>query len=299
MEIQYFNRQKGLLEVEKVYGDKAINWLYDSVLGKSVSGLLSRRLISSFYGNYQNLGLSKGKINRFVSEFNIDLSEFKPATAGTTESPYPNFNSFFIREFKDGLRSFPEDDNLMGAPCEARYFAYDRHYEDQTIPVKGNFLSAKNIIQNERWYPDFKDGPILLARLCPVDYHRFHFPDSGKLLDSYRISGAFHSVNPLALKARPSIFIENERHVSILETENFGKIAYVEVGAMMVGKIVQSYKKSTYLRGEEKGYFLFGGSTVIAFGEPGRWSPDQDIINQTNNGVETLVNLGKPIASRL
>ena len=134
---------------------------------------------------------------------------------------------------------------------------------------------------------------MMIARLCPVDYHRFHFPDSGSMVERYTLSGKFHSVNPVALKAQPTIFLENERCVSILKTDNFGYLAYVEVGALCVGKIVQSTNEMVrFERGQEKGYFLFGGSTVIVLGEKGKWLPDSDILENTRKGHETFIKLG-------
>ena len=146
---------------------------------------------------------------------------------------------------------------------------------------------------------EFDGGAFLIARLCPVDYHRYHYPDNGKTIKAFQIKGNYHSVNPLALKYRPDIFMKNERRVSILETENFGKLAYIEVGATCVGKIVQSFDESLpFKRGDEKGYFLFGGSTVIVYGQKGRWVPSPDIIKNTELGIETYIHLGDTVGVR-
>jgi phosphatidylserine decarboxylase len=168
---------------------------------------------------------------------------------------------------------------------------------EQKVPVKGTALSAGALLENEKWSKVFEGGPLLLARLCPTDYHRFHFPDKGQIIETYSIHGKLHSVNPLALKYKQEIFITNERQVSILDTENFGKLAYIEVGALCVGRIVQTYgTRKHFYRGEEKGYFLFGGSTVIVLGEPGSWIPDHDLLRQTEQGRETLIRLGEQVA---
>lgn len=299
MEIQYFNRKKGVIEVEKVYGEKGIKWLYETSFGGKLAHYLAGPLTSQKYGSYQDLSISKRKIKPFISKFNINMEDYLPEQGRSESDPYSNFNQFFIRRFKEGKRDYPQSANEMGAPAEARYFAYDKLSDDEIIPVKGKYLSAKEVVKDERWYPEFAGGPVLLARLCPVDYHRFHFPDGGTFLDSYPVNGKLHSVNPIALKWRPQIFAENERHVSILKTESFGKLAYVEVGAMMVGKIIQSCKNDHFQRGEEKGYFLFGGSTVIVFGEPGAWAPDNDIVQNTKKGMETYLQLGESCAKKL
>lgn len=294
MEVKYFSRVTGKIEIEKVYGAAAIKWLYESPIAKLLSPLICRAPLSKAYGELQNTSWSKSKITPFIEEFSIPMSEFLPESG-----EYNNFNEFFIRQFRSGKRPFVENKNEMAAFAEARYFGYESMGSEQKIPVKGSFLSSESLLDSTKWSKVFKNGPLLLARLCPVDYHRFHFPDSGKVLEDYRIRGLLHSVNPLALKVKPDIFIQNERHVTILETENFGKLAYIEVGAICVGKIVQSKKiksGTTFKKGEEKGYFLFGGSTVIVLGEKDRWIPSSDIIKNTREGFETYLQLGTPVA---
>jgi phosphatidylserine decarboxylase len=132
----------------------------------------------------------------------------------------------------------------MPAFAEARYLAFESIHEDQVFPVKGGFLSAESLLGSHEKAAPFVGGPLLLARLCPVDYHRYHYPDAGRTLDAYTIQGQLHSVNPVALAQRGEIFIRNERRVSILETQHYGKLAYIEVGALCVGKIIQSYDEA-------------------------------------------------------
>ena len=144
MEIQYYNRKKGIVEVEKVYGESGIKWLYESSLGSKFANRLAGQFVSQTYGSFQDWGISKRKINPFIEKFNIDMNEYLPEEGRDDESPYSNFNQFFIRRFKDGKRPFPtEKVTRLGAPAEARYFAYESLSEDETIPVKGKYLSPK------------------------------------------------------------------------------------------------------------------------------------------------------------
>jgi phosphatidylserine decarboxylase len=301
MDIQFYNRITQAVEKEKVYGDKMVEWLYQSESGKILSNLVCKAPISKLYGVLQDTAFSQKKIAPFISNFNIPMEDYLPEEGRNTQSPYSSFNKFFIRRFKEGKRSFIENQNEMAAFSEARYFGYECVHDDERVPVKGFYLKPKALVANPKWEATFQDGPLLLARLCPVDYHRFHYPDDGIVLDDYRVSGMLHSVNPLALKAKGDILITNERHVTILETKNFGKLAYIEVGAVCVGKIVQSkplFKGQSFKRGEEKGYFLFGGSTVIVVGEKGKWTPSKDMIEYTKKGLETYVHLGMSVASK-
>lgn len=290
--IQIWNRERNCLETEKVYGESAIAWLYGTRSGQWLADrVLSGRLASQAYGAYQATGMSRSKIKPFIERFDIDMSQYETRS-------YSSFNDFFVRQFKPGLRPFSQTPHVMPAFCEARYFAYESVLAETRVPVKGEYLSARALIGDSEVAPLFEGGPMLLARLCPTDYHRYHFPDDCKVIKTFTVSGRLHSVNPVALKYRGEIFVTNERQLSILETLNFGKIAYVEVGALCVGKIVQSFNPAQLIhkRGEEKGYFLFGASTVIVLGEKGRWLPDQDLLAQTAQGVETYLKLGTSVA---
>jgi phosphatidylserine decarboxylase len=290
--ITYWNRSQKKLETEKVYGDALVKWLYGSRTGYRVADLFFvSPWLSKVVGAYQDTALSSKRIPEFVKQYEIPMEQYEGAEFRT-------FNDFFIRKFRSGMRTYPQDAGAMGAPAEARYLAFDRITDTQTFPVKGYGLSAVNLLGSREVAKPFIGGPLLLARLCPVDYHRFHFPDDGRELKQFRVEGQLHSVNPMALRASDEVFIRNERQVSILETKNFGKLAYIEVGALCVGKIVQSWDagQKDFKRGDEKGYFLFGGSTVIVLGEPGAWQPDADLLENTRQGRECLVRLGEPVA---
>jgi phosphatidylserine decarboxylase len=291
--IVYWNRSKACEEVEQVYGEAVVAWLYGTRSGQGLSDwLMSSRLPSQAYGMYQSSLLSRGKIRPFIHQFCIPMEEYE-------DPGFRSFNDFFIRKFKPGMREFAADPNRMPAFAEARYFAWDKITEDQTFPVKGRFMTPAALLGDAELAREFFNGPLLLARLCPVDYHRFHYPDGGRTLKHYRVAGKLHSVNPLALKYKGEILSTNERYVSILETRNFGKLAYIEVGAMMVGRIVQTHPwDKPFERGDEKGYFLFGGSTVIVLGQEGAWRPDTDLLEQTTRHHETYVKLGDAIAKR-
>lgn len=292
--IQYWNRKSNRQETELVYGDAWIRWAYTHPLGKAVTDfLLTRAPLSQAFGAYQSSSQSAKKIPRFIEQYKIAIEDYEPG-------PYPSFNDFFIRKFKPGRRSFDERLDHLPAFAEGRYFAYEKITEDLEIPVKGKFLTAQALLGEVgycKWGPTFDGGPLLLCRLCPTDYHRFHFPIDGQFKDFFAVHGQYHSVNPIALAQYPHIFAINERQISVLETQHFGKLAYIEVGAMCVGKIIQSHPTQGFFRrGDEKGYFLFGASTVIVLGESGRWKPSDDLIQNTQNKMETLIQLGESVA---
>lgn len=300
-EIKYFSRVTGKEETELVYGDAFVRLLYSSIGGQKLGSLVTNKYFSKAYGALQDLPSSHRKVKPFIEKFGIPMDQYEPGTRPSHDQrdSYRTFNEFFIRKFKLGQRNFVSEPNRMPAFAEARYVGFNEIEEKKTYPVKGNYLLAKDLIGNDQVSKIFEGGPLVIARLCPVDYHRYHYPDNGKVLDNFRVPGVYDSVNPLALRYKNQVFIKNERHVSILQTENFGRLAYIEVGAICVGKIVQSHRwNKPFVRGEEKGYFLFGGSTVILLGEKGAWKPSADIVANTNRGIETYLQLGMEVATK-
>jgi phosphatidylserine decarboxylase len=290
--IRVIDRATGQEFTEQVYGEGFLRAAYGNVPGRLLADrILASRPLSAIYGRMQSRPASARKIPGFVAQFGINLDEYEPG-------PFASFNEFFVRRFREGRRSFATVG--LAAPAEGRYLAWKAIREDDLFPVKGRYLSGESLLgeRSAEWGGFFRGGPLLLARLCPVDYHRFHFPADGRVLDHYTVHGRYHSVNPVALRAFPEVFATNERQVTILETPDLGKLAYLEVGAMCVGKIVQRSPWAPgqiFSRGEEKGYFLFGASTVIVLGQAGRWSPAADLLTHTDMKLETLVRLGERV----
>jgi phosphatidylserine decarboxylase len=290
-EIKIWNRGERREETERVYGDGLVKLVYGTGPGRLLADhVLAGKALSRAYGAYQSSAWSARKIDPFVREFGIRMEEYE-------DVPYRTFNEFFVRRFRPRARPFAAEAGRLPAFAEARYLAYERLDPAQTYPVKGSSLTAAALLGSEERARPFVGGAVVIARLCPVDYHRYHYPDDGRTLERYTLHGKLHSVNPLALRFRDEIFVSNERRVALLETARFGRLAYIEVGALCVGRIVQTYPEDKpFARGDEKGYFLFGASTVIVLGEPGKWKPDSDLLEQTARKRETFVKLGEAIA---
>jgi len=298
-EIQIFNRYENKMDIEKVYGDAMVKFAYGNPIGRLMGPVIASKMLSQIYGKSQDSLKSAQKVAPFIKNFHIPMDQYQKGSfkQNPVETSYKSFNEFFIRKFREGQRTFTTNDHEMAAFAEARYFGHASMSDDLNVPVKGSMLRAVDLIGDRELAKDFIGGPLMIARLCPVDYHRYHYPDDGKTLKAFTIPGQLHSVNPLALKYRQDIFIKNERRVAILATEHFGKLAYIEVGATCVGKIVQSFDESKpFKKGDEKGYFLFGGSTVVLCGEQGAWVPSQDILDNTRAGIETYIQLGDVVA---
>ena len=235
---------------------------------------------------YQNTRRSARQIAPFIKKHGIDMSEFKPVI-------YASFADFFDREFQPGARPFVTAPNEMAAFAEARYFGWKKVNSDQQFPIKGRSLNPEQILGSATRACRFLGGPVLLARLSPMDYHHVHYPDDGTTLETDQIGRSLWTVQWHALQNQPDILLRNERQINILETRNFGRLAFVEVGAMSVGRIVQVHPYTTpFARGEEKSVFKFGGSAIVVFGEAGQWQPSDNVLRHTQECVETLVRLG-------
>lgn len=273
---------------EKVFGEWFLKWIYHTRSGSMLSFLFTKLPFSSIYGGMKNLGFTKKDIIPFIEDYAINIDEFEDI------SHFKNFNDFFIRKFKENQRSFEQDSNIFPAFCEGRYLVYNSPKE--TL-VKNSWIDPRLFLEKED-QNIFKNGQVIISRLAPVDYHRFHFPDDGEVLKNYKVDGLLNSVTPYALSAKPDVLMTNKREITILDTSNFGKIAYVEVGALSVGTIKQTYSNDTFKKGEEKGYFLFGGSTVVIITENKIIDFNEDILQKTKEGIETFVKLGCSLGVR-
>ncbi|KLU66581.1 phosphatidylserine decarboxylase proenzyme [Desulfosporosinus acididurans] len=290
--IKYYNRTKKSYEIEKVAGEKVLNWTYSSPIGVGLLELIiKRRLCSSLYGWYLNRRMSRKKINTFVTNFNIDLTQTEKKL-----NDFSSFNDFFYRKLNSQARPIDTNNLSLISFGDGRLYAYDNIDLNRLVQVKGFTYSLKELINDDHIAEKFNNGTCLILRLCPTDYHRFHFIDSGICEKSAKIKGSYYSVNPIALQKVKKLFCENKREWTIFHSNNFGDVLYVEVGATCVGSIVQTYPPHKPInRGDEKGYFKFGGSTVILFFEANKVKIDEDILRQTSLGYECYVLLGEKI----
>lgn len=252
----------------------------------------SRLLYAALIGLLQSTSYSKREIEPFIRKYHIDMSEFEARD-------YTSYDDFFTRKFRPGVRSFPVLLEELGAFAEARYFGWEKFTHEQQFPVKESSLNAEQLLGSADLARPFIDGPLLVARLSPVDYHHVHYPDAGHTLERHKKGHRLWTVNWKALQNKSDLYIENEREIQVLETENFGRLAIVEVGALTVGRISHVHSiEQPFQRGDQKSVFHFGGSAVVLFGEPGAWHPSNDLLEYTQQGVETFVRLGEPVAKR-
>ena len=181
-------------------------------------------------------------------------------------------------------------EEVLVSPADGKILAYENIESFSSFFVKGQEFSLEELFASKEMAEKYAGGSFVIVRLAPVDYHRFHFPIDAWVGTSHKIDGYYYSVSTHAIRRNIRIFLENQREYTILESKLFGDIAYFEVGATMVGGIHQTYLENTMVnKGEEKGYFDFGGSTCLLLFEKGKVQLDKDLLENTKRGIETKV----------
>lgn len=281
--IQYYNRETNSYVTEKEYQEKLLSFLYTTVIGRILLKLIvARPWFSRLRSYYQNSKKSKKDIEPFIREYNIDISPY--------DGKWECFNDFFTRK-----RNY---DNLYNADtfvaiADSKLSAYpiDDHL---CLRVKNSVYTLDEIVAHQIDLNMFKNGTVLIFRLSVDDYHRYVYPDDGELVNQYKVKGELHTVRPISEKYR--VYSRNTRVINVMSTKNFGKIVQVEVGALLVGCIHNNASKR-FKKLDEKGYFSYGGSTVILFVND-TIAIDEDIIQQSRSGFEAKVTIGEKIGEK-
>lgn len=287
--IEYYDRYTKTLKTEKVYGERWLRYAYDNPTGRFFVWLIARRIwFSKWYGRKMNKRASALNILPFIAEYNIDVDEFAKSAFD-----YKTFNEFFFRALKPEVRPIAADENVAVLPADGRHLAFPNVDTSPGFYVKGATFSLANLLQDDALAREFAGGAMLISRLCPVDYHRFHFPVAGTPGESRFINGWLYSVSPVALRRSLGFLVENKRVVTLIDSPQFGKVAMLEVGATNVGSIQQSFVPGRPVaKGTEKGLFAFGGSCVITIFQRGRIQFEPDLVEQSARHIETYARMG-------
>lgn len=265
--------------------DHQLRLLYSSLIGRAALKVLTLPFVTHIGGSYMNSSFSKRKISSFIKANDIDMSEYQ-------EKDYHSYNDFFTRKIKPEKRIINEESEVLIAPCDSKVTVYPIH-KNLTLKIKESVYHLEDLLQAPSLASSYDGGTCLIFRLTVDDYHRYVFIDEGKQEQEHYIPGLFHTVNPIANDYYP-IYKTNSRAYTILHTKNFGQVIQMEVGAMMVGRIVNHHQK-TFLRGEEKGYFEFGGSTIVLLFKEGSVTIDEDIVKHSLEHDEVKAQLGERI----
>lgn len=286
--ISYINRYTGALEQEKVLGESAIRWVYGTSLGRlSLHLLIKRAIFSRLLGWMKNRPSSVEDIAPFVEEYGIAMSDSVKQLGEFT-----SFNDFFYRKLKAGARPLCGEGQIA-LPADARHSAWANAAQMEGVFVKGQGFNLPALLGSAELAERYAEGSVLLSRLCPVDYHRFHFPMAGVPEAAKLMPGPLASVSPYCLAQNLAWLWTNKRELTILHTEELGDVLLLAVGATGVGSIFQTYEAGQAVaKGDEQGYFAFGGSTVMCFFLPDRMRFSDDLLQNTARGLETFARQG-------
>lgn len=284
--------RKGRLVKGGEQQDAFLSRLYGTASGRAMLKVLVKPWVSRLGGAVLSSRVSKLAIPVFVQKNNIDMRQYEGKR-------FKSYNDFFTRKIRQGMRPVAQEPETFIAPCDSRLTVHPIE-EGARFSIKNTEYTMQSLLRDRELSEEYRGGLLLLFRLTVDDYHRYCYADEGtKSCDTY-IKGVFHTVNPFAGQIFP-IYKENSRCYCMLETKNFGKLLHMEVGALMVGKIVNyhTHGGKSVKRGQEKGRFEFGGSTVIICVKKGMLQVDEDILENSRLGIETKVRMGEKIGSRL
>jgi phosphatidylserine decarboxylase len=290
--IEYFDRHSKQKLIEQVYGEKWLHRIYGSPFGRLILWLaVKRSWFSRWYGYRMGKPKSRQLIPGFISKYGLDVSEF-----AEDEDSFPSFNDFFVRRLKPSARPISQADDVAIFPADGRHMGFQDLSDLEGVFVKGQSFDLKSLFGSEETAAPFEQGTLIISRLCPVDYHRFHYPLAGKASAPTLINGGLSSVNPIALRRDLSIFWQNKRNLSYLETDGFGRIASFEVGATCVGSMTYGESLPGFVeKGDEKGFFSFGGSSVLTLFEPNRILLAEDLLEHSAQNRELYARMGEPM----
>lgn len=266
----------------------SLRFLYGCAIGRLILKLLTGRWLSKLAGHFLDSRLSANLSKGFIEKNGIDISEYE-------KDKFDSFNDCFTRKIKDGARPFDTAPEALCSPCDGLLSVYDIS-ADSVIPVKQSAYTVNDLLGGDGAAERFYGGTCLVIRLCVDNYHRYAYIDSGVKGKNNYIKGKLHTVRPIALEKYP-VFVRNCREWTLMHTENFGDVAEIEVGALLVGKIKNHDGKGSFSRGAEKGMFLYGGSTVVLLFEAGKISLNEKYAACKGGVTEIPVKMGERIGS--
>lgn len=269
----------------------SLRFLYGTALGRLLLKPLCARWVSRCAGAFMDSALSRPLIRRFVKKNGIHLADFE-------DTRYRCFNDCFSRKIRPELRPIDRDPDVLVSPCDALLSAYEIK-EDSVFHIKGSDYTVGGLLGgNEALTDTYAGGLCLVFRLCVHHYHRYMYLDDGEKGENTFLKGKLHTVRPIALEKFP-VFVQNCREYTVMQTEHFGTVTQIEVGALLVGKIKNHHGSHRFVRGEEKGTFLYGGSTIVVLlPRDAGVTLGGDLLQKTAEGIETEVKMGECLGKR-
>jgi phosphatidylserine decarboxylase len=269
-----------------------LRFLYRTVPGRAVLKLLVTPRVSRIGGKFLNSGLSRPLIPYYIAKHGIDMREIEIPDGG-----FDSFNAFFTRKRKSHRKSGRPD--CLFAPCDG-FLSWMSVKRGTVFGVKHTAFTLESLLQDEALAGEFADGIVFIFRLTPANYHRYSYAADGRIQTIRKIPGVLHCVRPVAVRTFP-VYAENSREYQVIDTDRFGRLIQMEVGALLVGKITNDAHReagSIVWCGDEKGYFEFGGSTILLILKGGVVASEESLAKRQDANGEVPVRMGEVIARK-
>lgn len=283
--MRYIDLQGNKVEKETKQ-DRLLREIYTSPVGRGAMKLFVNPVISSLGGLVLNSRLSTILIPAFIKKNGINMEDY-------VEQYYNSYNDFFMRQIKKELRPIDEREETIVSPSDGKISAY-RISDKLVVNIKNSKYTVASLLRDKELAKQYKDGYLVLVRLTVDDYHRYSYPVDGTKGKNIHINGILHTVNPIA-SDYARIYKENSREYTVIETQKFGDVIQMEVGALMVGKISNYHQELRVTKGQEKGRFEFGGSSILLLLDSKKVKIDKELLDNTENGYETMFHMGQVI----
>ena len=286
--MQVYDRKSRILIRQETVADGWMRWVYQTSSGKmALHALIKRKAVSSVYGWYCKRRASAKMAQKIIDQYHLDVTPF--------ETPFQTYRDFFTRALP--YVEMPIDSDRMGAWAEGYVSAWQQIEAKHLVQVKDSEYDLFSLLQDREWAERYDQGTMIRIRLAPQHYHHFHWFDDGVIQSIKDIKGSYYSVHPLALAEVVRLYCQNKRRIVEIKTEHFGTVLLVEVGATMIGSILNPFSVGDNVeKGKDGGYFAPGGSMILGLFEKNTIQVDGDLLSQTQMGVESVVSLGEQIA---
>ena len=267
--------------------DGSVRFMYGTAFGRALLKFIQWTHVDRIAVWFLRSRLSKPFYIRFAGKNGIALTEEDKQTFRT-------YRDFFLRE-RDGLNVDDDPDHLI-SPCDGYLSVYPVD-KDSVFSIKGSHYRVSDLMQDPEAAKGFEGGTCLVFRLCASDYHHYCYIDDGYQGKNHFIPGVLHSVQPIACETYP-VFTLNRRSWCLMETDHFGPVVQTEIGALIVGGIVNHQEEGSFVRGQEKGHFDLAGSTITLLFEPDRIGLLPEIEEALKKEEEVRVTLGMCVGYR-
>ncbi len=285
-----YRDRKGNIISNDTKQDKSLEFIYSKAPMRFLLRILARPTVSKVAGKFLDTWPSTFLIDPFVKKNHIQMKEYE-------RRKYSSYNEFFTRKIKANKRPFDQTPSTLISPCDGKITAYPISL-DSKFKIKDSYYTIESMLRNRKLAKEYVGGTCVIIRLTVDNYHRYCYVDHAEKERNHFIQGRLYTVNPVILD-HVNIYKENSRSYCVLNTQNFGKVIQMEVGALMVGKIDNYHRQAIVKRGQEKGKFEFGGSTVVLLLQRDVVGIDDDILKNTKEGYETIIKMGEKIGKAL